>query len=80
MKDVLLTSSTKSGNLYGKTGTGAVNGREVNGWFVGFVETDENVYVFAVNIQNDSNATGLTAKDTALSILHDYHIFMADNE
>ena len=38
VKDALFLSASGSNALYGKTGTGAVNGQDVNGWFVGFVE------------------------------------------
>ena len=38
------------GNLYGKTGTDRVNGQDLNGWFIGFVESTENTYFFATNI------------------------------
>ena len=31
----------------GKTGTGIVNHKEANGWFVGYVETKDNTYYFA---------------------------------
>lgn len=51
-------ASTPNGNFYGKTGTGRVNGQDINGWFIGYVETSDNSYYFATNIQSDSNATG----------------------
>lgn len=61
-----------SGNLYGKTGTGRVDDRDVNGWFVGFVETRDNTYFFATNIAADHNASGSTASEITLNILSDY--------
>lgn len=71
VKDALLVRSNDSGRLYGKTGTGAVDGMEVNGWFVGFTESAHGSYVFALNIQGNSNATGAHAKEIALRILQD---------
>ena len=42
VKKALLLSTTSSGSLYGKTGTGRVNGKDVNGWFIGYIETANN--------------------------------------
>ena len=58
VKKALLLSTTSSGSLYGKTGTGRVNGKDVNGWFIGYIETANNTYYFATNIQSSSGATG----------------------
>ena len=55
--------------LYGKTGTGNVNGKNINGWFVGFVESEGKVYIFATNIQGKEQADGANAKNITLSIL-----------
>ena len=65
-----------SDGLYGKTGSGMVNGKEVNGWFVGFVESEDNVWFFALNMNdengaNGSTANGSTAADAAIEILND---------
>ena len=51
-------SSSDAGTLYGKTGTGRVDGKDVNGWFIGYIETADNTYFFATNIGADSDATG----------------------
>ena len=69
VKDGIRLSSSAAGTLYGKTGTGNVNGQNVNGWFVGFVETSENTCYFAVNIQSADDATGSRAAEIALSVL-----------
>ncbi|WP_185807822.1 BlaR1 family beta-lactam sensor/signal transducer [Lysinibacillus telephonicus] len=61
--------------LYGKTGTGTVNGKEINGWFIGYVENGENTYFFATNIQNEENASGERAAEMTLSILKDKGIY-----
>ncbi len=61
--------------LSGKTGTGNVNGNEINGWFIGYVENRENTYFFATNIQNEENASGKKAAEITLSILRDKGIY-----
>ena len=71
----LLLSSTANGNLYGKTGTGNINGENISGWFIGYVETSDNTYFFALNIGATENATGSKASDIALSILSDMNIW-----
>lgn len=55
--------------LYGKTGTGDVNGKLINGWFVGWVERKGKVFVFATNIQASDQADGANAKKITLEIL-----------
>lgn len=69
IKDSILISSSHSGKFYGKTGTGRVDGKDVNGWFVGFVETADNTYFFATNLQSKSNANGIIASEITLKIL-----------
>lgn len=75
VKDSLVLSSDADRILSGKTGTGMVNGKNVNGWFVGYVEDAGNVYFFAANIQNEDNASGSAASDIALSVLRSYGIW-----
>ena len=53
--------------IYGKTGTGRVNGQDINGWFIGFIESQNNTYFFSTNIQSEQRATGSKASDGALS-------------
>ena len=60
-----------SEGLYGKTGTGMINGRETNGWFVGFAEKDGNVWIFALNMNDSDGASGTKAAETAVEILRD---------
>lgn len=75
VKDALYLSSTEGGLLYGKTGTGNVNGEYVNGWFVGYVVSENDVYFFATNIQSDSSAKGSAASKITLEILKDKNIY-----
>lgn len=55
--------------------TGRVNGQDINGWFIGFIENADNTYFFATNIQNEQHATGSKAADITLSILSDLNIW-----
>lgn len=61
--------------LYGKTGTGIINGEVVNGWFIGFVETNDDTWFFATNIQDDETASGSKAAKITLSILKDKGLY-----
>ena len=70
IKNSLFISDTAIGRLYGKTGTGVVNGQSSNGWFIGFLERGERVYCFATNLQNADNATGSNASEIAVEILN----------
>ena len=69
--DALYLGKTDTGTLYGKTGTGQVDHKNVNGWFTGCLETSGNVYYFAVNIQSDEGASGSRAAEIARKILEE---------
>ncbi len=75
VKDSICLKVSPSNTLYGKTGTGRVDGQDINGWFVGFVESSGHTYFFAVNIMAGNNATGSSASEIALSILTDMKIW-----
>jgi len=77
VKDAICLSASDAGTFYGKTGTGRVDGQDVNGWFVGFVETADNTYFFATNIGADSDATGGNATEITMSILSDMNIWVS---
>lgn len=64
VKESLLLASFEDGHLYGKTGTGRINGQDINGWFIGFVETSDNIWFFATNIQKPA----LQSPDDAIDI------------
>ncbi len=51
-----------------------MNGQDVNGWFIGYIETADNTYYFATNIGADDNAAGDTAAEITMSILADMNI------
>lgn len=75
VKSAICLFSSEGKNFYGKTGTGRVDGQDVNGWFVGYIETAGNAYFFATNIQAAENATGSKASEISLSILSDIGIW-----
>lgn len=74
VKQSLLLFSQGGTSLYGKTGTGNVDGRNIQGWFVGFAVKNGRPFYFAVNIREGENAAGSTASEIALSILRDMDI------
>jgi beta-lactamase class D len=51
VKDILKLEQTPTYRLSAKTGGGSISERVYIGWFVGYVETKENVYFFATNIE-----------------------------
>ena len=69
--DALYLGESDTGTLYGKTGTGQVDHKNVNGWFTGCLETSGNVYYFAVNIQSDEGASGSRAAEITRKILEE---------
>ena len=75
VKDSIHIFSSSFGDFYGKTGTGRVNGQDINGWFIGFVENTDNTYFFATNIHHKTEATGGKAAEITLSILSDLNIW-----
>ncbi|MFB7639521.1 BlaR1 family beta-lactam sensor/signal transducer [Peribacillus butanolivorans] len=75
VKEALLLEKNEEARLSGKTGTGTVNGKNINGWFIGYVETKNNTYFFATNIQNEDDSSGSKAVEITLSILKDLGIY-----
>lgn len=75
VKNMLRLSEKDGAVLSGKTGTGAVNGHSINGWFVGFVEANGNTYIFATNISGGDDAGGKAAVQITCSILSDKGIY-----
>lgn len=75
VKDSIKLERKEGALLSGKTGTGTVNGKNINGWFIGYVESGRNTYFFATNIQNENNANGSKAAEITLSILKEKGIY-----
>ena len=51
VRDILELEKTPTYKLSAKTGGGSISEGVYIGWFVGYVETKENVYFFAMNIE-----------------------------
>ncbi len=75
VKDSICLYSSENKNLYGKTGTGRVDGQDVNGWFIGYIEINDDTYFFATNIQKDSEATGSKAAEITKTVLSDLNLW-----
>ncbi len=70
VRDIMRTEKTEKGTLYGKTGSGAgPDGKWNLGWFVGFVEHGNEVYVFACNITGGDNPSGKVARSIVENVL-----------
>ena len=78
VKDSIRLFSGGDGVLYGKTGTLASEGRNVCGWFIGFIEREDAPLYFAVNIQDEDSAAGAAAAELAFSVLSDMGIWDQD--
>jgi len=75
LKDVLRLSERNGAVLSGKTGTGIINSRIANGWFIGYVENNGRDFIFATYIQGQDSAGGSVASGITLSILEYKGIF-----
>lgn len=75
VKNSLFISANNEGSLFGKTGTGIVNQKETNGWFVGFIQKSGDAVFFATNIQGSDHTTGETAAKITLAILNSKKIY-----
>ena len=76
VKDSIHIASSDTSNFYAKTGTGRVNGQDVNGWFIGFIERTDNTYFFATNIHAKDHADGSTAAEITMSVLSNMKIWI----
>src|SRR5699024_2771659 len=71
VKDAMKLETKERATLYGKTGTGTINGKNVNGWSIGYVETENNRYFFATNIENGHRASSRSGDKSTKKSLHD---------
>ncbi|KUO70180.1 MAG: class D beta-lactamase [Clostridia bacterium BRH_c25] len=74
VKKIIILSDEDGIVLSGKTGSGVKENKGINGWFVGYVERDGNVFFFAANIEAEDGAAGVKAKEIAMRILKDKSI------
>ena len=70
VKDALYLYEIPGGALYGKTGTGNIDGQNIRGWFVGFAETNDNTFFFASCIENPDKVSGNPAAENQASGSH----------
>ncbi len=54
VKDIMRVDSTKNYSIYAKTGW-AVRAENQVGWYVGYVESTKEIWVFAINLRIDKN-------------------------
>jgi beta-lactamase class D len=74
VKDIMIIEEVGGYTFAGKTGTGARVVPHV-GWFVGYLETADNVYIFATNIELQSIEGNLgKAREITENILHDLEL------
>lgn len=73
VKDSIYLYSEGNSRIYGKTGTGEINGTNTLGWFVGYIEQEGHTCFFATSIRNDNLATGSIAAELTRSILKQLH-------
>ena len=69
VKEALQLEQKDRVTLSGKTGTGMINNKKVNGWFIGYVENKGKTFIFATNVQDENNASGSMATQITLDIL-----------
>lgn len=72
----LLINKNNNYALYGKTGTGIVNGKHKNGWFVGYVKTNQDTYYFSTHL-SDEKASGKNAESISNEILKEMGVLSA---
>jgi bla regulator protein BlaR1 len=67
-----ITLSNENGiKFMGKTGSGYQDGKWIFGWFVGYIETQGKVYVFATNVEGEDEASGVKAREITRQIAKD---------
>lgn len=71
VREIMVLDKHDDAVLCGKTGTGGSQEKDIAnlGWFVGWVQRSDNVYVFALNIEAERDATGRRAREICLKIL-----------
>lgn len=67
LKNITL-SDYQGTKLLGKTGSGYQDGKWILGWFVGYIESQGKLYVFATNVEAEDGANGGKAREITKSI------------
>ncbi|WP_208639071.1 BlaR1 family beta-lactam sensor/signal transducer [Staphylococcus pseudoxylosus] len=71
VKDSITLNKSNQYRYSGKTGTGIINGKETNGWFIGTIEKNGKSYYFATHLDSKDNASGKKAKNISEKILEE---------
>ncbi|WDV44940.1 class D beta-lactamase [Clostridiaceae bacterium M8S5] len=74
VKKIIVLTNQNGVVFSGKTGGGTRDNKFINGWFIGYVEKDDNVYYFANNVKGEEGARGIRAKEITVKILKDKKI------
>jgi bla regulator protein BlaR1 len=69
VKNIIILDKTDKYILRGKTGSGREKGKDILGWFVGFIKVNNKTYIFATNIEAPDGAWGIEAKKITFEIL-----------
>lgn len=69
VKEIMVYQRGYGYTLRGKTGSGFVENETSWGWYAGYIEHRNNVYVFASNAEAKEGATGRKVRDIAVTIL-----------
>ena len=69
VKRAMYLEENETGALYAKTGSGKVNGKEIRGWFTGWLETGSDTVFFAVYIEGSDGISGSQAAEIGRNIL-----------
>jgi bla regulator protein BlaR1 len=69
VKNIMILSNENGTVFRGKTGSGMKDSKYINGWFVGYVEKEGNVYFFVTNIEAAQDADGKKAKEITIELL-----------
>ena len=78
VRKMIVLEKTDIYQLSGKTGSGQVDGTYI-GWFVGYVEKEGAVYIFAANMVGSSpDINGPKVKEITLEILQDLELLSSD--
>lgn len=72
VKRIMIQQEGDTYTLYGKTGSSGLENNISLGWYVGFVVVKGHPYVFAANIDSQTEFAGYKAKELTIDILKKY--------
>lgn len=74
VEEILILDAGAGRVLRAKTGSNARDGKGILGWWVGWVETGSETYIFATNVEGPDGASGITARRVTASIFEELGI------